>query len=151
MLLDIEKNINVSSYEEVSRFGVINNRAARKRAEKFVANLAIKTPHINQQVSKLSGGTQQKVIVARWLGKDSNIMILDEPTVGIDVGAKSEIYQLIQSMSEQGKSIILISSYLPEIIGLSDRILVMVGGEIVRELSGKNMNEEEIIRAATSL
>lgn len=151
MPLNVERNINVSSYEEVSRYGVINNKKADERAEKFVESLAIKTPGIHQHVSKLSGGTQQKVVVARWLGKNSNILILDEPTVGIDVGAKSEIYQLIQNMSEQGKSIILISSYLPEIIGLSDRILVMVDGEIVKELSGKNMNEEEIIRFATNL
>ena len=151
MSLNVENNINITSYEDVSRYGVINIRKAKKRAELLVENLAIKTPSINQQVSKLSGGTQQKVILARWLGKKSNILILDEPTIGIDVGAKAEIYHLIQDMSEQGKSIILISSYLPEIIGLSDRVLVMVNGEIVKELSGEGMNEEEIIRVATSL
>lgn len=151
MSLNVENNINITSYEEVSRFGVINNRKAKKRAEQLVENLAIKTPSIFQQVSKLSGGTQQKVILARWLGKNSNILILDEPTVGIDVGAKAEIYHLIQDMSEQGKSIILISSYLPEIIGLSDRVLVMVNGKIVQELLGKSKNEEAIIRAATNL
>jgi len=151
MPLNVETNMNISSYEEVSRYGVINNKKANKRAEQFVKNLAIKTPNIFQQVSKLSGGTQQKVVLARWLGKNSNILILDEPTVGIDVGTKSEIYNLIQDMSKQGKSIILISSYLPEIIGLSDRVLVMANGEIVKEFSGKSMNEEEIIRAATNL
>lgn len=149
--LNIESNINVTSYEEVSHFGVINNREAVKRAQKLVKSLAIKTPSIFQQVSKLSGGTQQKVILARWLSKNSNILILDEPTIGIDVGAKSEIYHLIQEMSEQGKSIILISSYLPEIIGLSDKVFVMVNGEIVKELSGKDMNEEQIIRSATDM
>lgn len=151
MSLNVETNINISSYENVSLLGVINNAKAGKKARELVDDLAIKTPSIFQQVSKLSGGTQQKVILARWLSRMSNILILDEPTVGIDVGAKSEIYRLIQKMSEQGKSIILVSSYLPEVIGLSDRILVMIDGKIAGEMSGKELNEEDIIRMATCL
>jgi len=103
---------------------------------------------MKQLTGKLSGGNQQKVIFAKWLFSDADVLILDEPTRGIDVGAKYEIYQLMNNLAEEGKSIIMISSELPEVLGMSDRIIVLSAGELVGELSKENATSEEVMKLA---
>lgn len=146
--LSVTKNATVPSLDD--HFGglVIPLREERELVTGYVRSLDIKTPSLEQEVRFLSGGNQQKVILTRWLLKNSTIIIFDEPTIGIDVNAKSEIHRLIAQMSQEGKSIILISSENPELIALCDRILVVRHGKIVRELEGKEMNEEHIIASA---
>ena len=115
------------------------------------ASLAIRAPSVRVEVTRLSGGNQQKVLISRWLLTEPNILILDEPTRGIDVGAKSEIYRLMIEFAKQGKSIIMISSELPEILGMSDRIMVMHEGDKVGELSRAEATQEKILHMATGL
>jgi ribose transport system ATP-binding protein len=114
-----------------------------------VKALAIKTPGVQQKVKNLSGGNQQKVIIGKWLTANTDILIFDEPTRGIDVGAKSEIYKLLNDLAQQGKSIIMISSELPEILRMSHRIIVMCEGRITGELDSKNATQERIMTYAT--
>ena len=111
--------------------------------------LAIKTPSLQQKVKNLSGGNQQKVVIGKWLTADTDILIFDEPTRGIDVGAKSEIYNLLNELARQGKSIIMISSELPEVLRMSHRIIVMCEGRITGELSGGAATQETIMTLAT--
>jgi ribose transport system ATP-binding protein len=111
--------------------------------------LAIKTPSLQQKVKNLSGGNQQKVIIGKWLTADTNILIFDEPTRGIDVGAKSEIYRLLNDLAKQGKSIIMISSELPEILRMSHRVVVMCEGRITGELNIAEATQEKIMQYAT--
>ena len=113
--------------------------------------LSIKTPNLEQTVNNLSGGNQQKVLIAKWLLTDPDILILDEPTRGIDVGAKAEIHRLMSNLVQQGKAIIMISSELPEILGMSDRILVMHEGRITGELSREEANQDSIMKYATGI
>jgi putative multiple sugar transport system ATP-binding protein len=129
--------------------GVINKNAEIRIAEKYSNDFKIKTDSIDKKVRKLSGGNQQKVSLAKSLMTKPRILILDEPTRGIDVGAKYEIYLLINQLLEQGISIILISSELPEILGMSDRIYVVSGGRITGEINGKDATQEAIMRMAT--
>jgi len=117
----------------------------KTESDKYVNVLRIKTPNTKNSINNLSGGNQQKVIIARWLLANCQIFIFDEPTRGIDVGAKEEIYRLISDLAEQGKSIIMISSDLPELIAMSDRVIVMRGGKIVGEVSGDDINEQKIL------
>jgi ABC-type sugar transport system ATPase subunit len=129
--------------------GVINAGRERALVEKSVAQLGIKTPDIEAAVGTLSGGNQQKVILGRWLNASPKIFILDEPTRGIDIGAKVEIHRLLNSLADQGVAIIIISSELEELLGLSDRILVMNEGRIVSEFSRENANRKTIMEWAT--
>jgi len=116
---------------------------------RHVRELAIKTPSLQQKVRNLSGGNQQKVVVGKWLTADSNVLIFDEPTRGIDVGAKSEIYRLLNNLAHEGKSIIMISSELPEVLRMSHRILVMCEGRITGELKAGEATQEAIMHYAT--
>ena len=120
-----------------------------RTAHKMVDTLRIKTPSLQQTARLLSGGNQQKVVVAKWLVRDCDILIFDEPTRGIDVGAKSEIYKLLNALAEQGKAIIVISSELPEILLLSHRILVMCEGRITGEVRGDQATQEGLMQLAT--
>jgi ABC-type sugar transport system ATPase subunit len=129
--------------------GVIDARRERALAEKQVAQLGIKAPGIDTLVGTLSGGNQQKVILGRWLNAAPKIFILDEPTRGIDVGAKVEIYKLLDRLAADGVAVIIISSELPEVLGMSDRILVMSEGAIVREFTRENATKEAIMEFAT--
>lgn len=115
----------------------------------MVQQLSIKTPSIEQRVSLLSGGNQQKIVVAKWLVRDSEILFFDEPTRGIDVGAKSEIYKLLNTLAEQGRAIIMISSELPEVLRLSHRVLVMCEGRITGELTASEATQQKIMQLAT--
>ncbi|MDY0287910.1 MAG: L-arabinose ABC transporter ATP-binding protein AraG [Sphaerochaeta sp.] len=145
----VNENINISCRRLHTKAVIfIDDLWEAENAKKFVNALSIKTPSINQKVGNLSGGNQQKVILARWLSEDISVLIMDEPTRGIDVGTKNEIYNLMYNLSDAGKSIICISSDLPEIMGVSDRLLVMRDGAIVGSLTRDQMNEETIIKMA---
>lgn len=145
--------INYQSVLDNVVISKINNRRSflrnisfeKKASNKYVDLLSIKTPSIYNQINNLSGGNQQKVIIARWLLVNSEIFIFDEPTRGIDIGAKEEIYKLIGELAGQGKSIIMISSELPELIALSDRIIIMKRGRVICEVTGEDINEETIL------
>ena len=150
--LDIKTNINMSSYDMISTAGFVNLRKEAKRAEEYSKSVNVKTPSITQIVGNLSGGNQQKVVIAKLLCRDPEILIFDEPTVGIDVGAKQEIFKLIESLTAQGRGVILISSYLPEVMGLSDRLIVMAQGRITAEYDKealKTLREEDVLRMAS--
>lgn len=148
--LSVERNIMLGNYPEYSdRFGNIDSRRCQQTSEEQVKALRIKTPNLEQAALNLSGGNQQKIIIARWVCKDTDILIFDEPTRGIDVGAKLEIYELMNRLVAKGKSIIMISSELPEVLGMCDRILVMRSGRITGELSAKESTQEKIMQYAT--
>ena len=143
-------NMTISSLETVSnRWGVINKAKERKLAREYVDRLSIKTPGLDVAIDTLSGGNQQKVIIAKWLNTKPKVLILDEPTRGIDVGAKVEIYNLLNRLVEEGVAVIIISSELPEVMGMSDRILVMFEGEITAEFNREETEKELIMEYAT--
>lgn len=143
-------NMTISSLETVSnRWGVINKAKERKLAREYVDRLSIKTPGLDVAIETLSGGNQQKVIIAKWLNTKPRVLILDEPTRGIDVGAKVEIYNLLNRLVEEGVAVIIISSELPEVMGMSDRILVMFEGEITAEFNREEAEKESIMEYAT--
>jgi len=148
MPLSVRENITVASPEKVSRHGVFDRVRQRAIAEEYVKALNVRTPSIEQLVLNLSGGNQQKVAFAKWLVKGTEILIFDEPTRGIDVGAKVEIYHLLDGLARGGKAIIMISSELPEILGMSDRILVISAGRLMGELPGEGVTEEQILEMA---
>lgn len=148
--MNVMENLSLPSLLEFSnRLGVINKKREKEFCANIVEKLAIKTPSLTEEVKNLSGGNQQKIVVGKWLMRNPRILIFDEPTRGIDVLAKIEIYNIINSLKQQGKGIIFISSELPEILGICDRVLVMRGGEITASLLTKNTNQEEIMYYAT--
>ena len=129
--------------------GVINKAKVDDVVKDSIAKLNIKTPSGKTLIQSLSGGNQQKVIIARWLANNPDILIMDEPTRGIDVGAKYEIYQIMIDLVKQGKSIIMISSEMPELLGMSNRVIVMCNGRITGELEGKDATQEKVMAFAT--
>lgn len=142
------RNIEMANLDACTSKGFMNRKLEKETADKYIRMVNIKTPSRNQKVLYLSGGNQQKVVVAKWMNADSDIIIMDEPTRGIDVGAKLEIYELINKMAGEGKAIIIISSELPEVLGMSDRVLVMKHGEIAAELDGDSINAVDVMRHA---
>ncbi|MDR2184215.1 MAG: sugar ABC transporter ATP-binding protein [Treponema sp.] len=145
----VARNISITNLNKISNHIWLNRKKELAESEKLVKRLSIKTPSVNQKLSNLSGGNQQKVVLAKWLFNDADILILDEPTRGIDVGAKYEIYLLMNELVKQGKAIIMISSELPEIFALSDRILVMYEGRMRACLdNGEGLKPEEVMRFA---
>lgn len=149
LINDIKFNITISNLRELSNNGVINNNEEIKTGNEYKSSLDIKAPSIEQKVGNLSGGNQQKVSLGKWLFVKPNILILDEPTRGIDVGAKYEIYTIMNKLVNEGMSIIMISSELPEILGMSDRIYVMSEGRITGELAPDDATQEKIMELAT--
>ncbi len=148
--MDVESNIILATFGKFLRaLGWIDTAATHATAKASVESLSIKTPGLGQRVKNLSGGNQQKVIVGKWLTADTDVLIFDEPTRGIDVGAKSEIYKLLNELAQQGKAIMMISSELPEILRMSHRILVMCEGRITGELTSAEANQERIMAYAT--
>ena len=145
---DVKHNISLANLKEITSSGVINENEEILIAHKYRTELNIKTPSIQQKVRNLSGGNQQKVSLGKWLFVKPGIMVLDEPTRGIDVGAKYEIYTIMNSLVEQGMSIIMISSELPEILGMSDRIYVMSAGKINGEMPVEEASQERIMALA---
>ncbi|MCL2270248.1 MAG: ATP-binding cassette domain-containing protein [Treponema sp.] len=148
LIQDVKTNITHSSLDKISRFGVINNQREIKEAERYRKDLNIRTPSINQFVRNLSGGNQQKVAVSKTLLANPDIFIVDEPTRGIDVGAKTEIYGIMNDIIAVGKSVIMISSELPEALGMADRIYVMNEGKIKGVLSKEEATQEKIMHMA---
>ena len=147
--LSVAENLGLASLERNTHVGLVNRREQRKRARKMIEDLNIRTPGPEQEIRFLSGGNQQKTVIGKWLLADSKVLIMDEPTRGIDVGAKVEIYELMNELTENGAGILMISSDLPEVLGMSDRILVMSGGRITGELSVEEANGENVMELAT--
>jgi ribose transport system ATP-binding protein len=148
--LDVETNIALVIINKLTGFlGWIKSIELRSIVKLIVEKLSIKTPSLSQKVNNLSGGNQQKLVVGKWLAKDTGILIFDEPTRGIDVGAKSEIYRLLNDLAHQGKSIIMISSELPEILRMSHRVVVMCEGKVTGELDYGEATQESIMQLAT--
>ena len=145
----IRDNVNMPIYQRISKGSVINRKKEHEIAQKYREEISIKTPSLEQQVKNLSGGNQQKVILAKWLAANSDLLIFDEPTRGIDVGAKQEIYNLINSMVEQGKTVLMISSEMEELMGMSDRIIVLSEGHIAGELGRNEFDQERIMHLAS--
>ena len=146
-MMDVKTNICLANLDKVLHGGIIRSALEKKYAEEYVKKLSISTPSIHTEVQYLSGGNQQKVVIAKWLLRDSEILILDEPTRGIDVGAKTEIYRLINRMVKAGKTIIIISSEMPEIIGMCDRVMIMHEGRKTGELMRSDATQERIMAA----
>ncbi|WP_277755814.1 sugar ABC transporter ATP-binding protein [Serratia oryzae] len=144
----VAQNITLNRHERFGRF-FVNAGKDNEIVRRLIREVGVKTPDPDTAVNTLSGGNQQKVVIARWLNNDCNILIFDEPTRGIDVGAKSEIYQMMQQLTQKGISIIMISSELPEIIGVCDRVLVFRAGHIVAELTGDEIESHNIMLHAT--
>ena len=148
--MSVASNIVLATMKRFLSFSfVLKQSVIRDSGNSFVKQLDIKTPSLEQKVSLLSGGNQQKIVIAKWLVRDSEILFFDEPTRGIDVGAKSEIYKLLNALAQQGRAIVMISSELPEVLRLSNRILVMCEGRITGEISSGEATQEKIMRLAT--
>jgi ribose transport system ATP-binding protein len=148
--MDVENNIVLAAFSKfLGLLGWVDQQKTRQTASQYVQALSIKTPGLGQKVKNLSGGNQQKVIIGKWLTADTDILIFDEPTRGIDVGAKSEIYKLLNDLAKQGKAIIMISSELPEILRMSHRVIVMCEGRITGELDIREATQEQIMTFAT--
>lgn len=148
--MSVKDNLIMAAIDKVcSRWGIVSRLKEKNACKEYVEKLNIKTPHIEQVVKNLSGGNQQKVVIAKWLFREAKIMIFDEPTRGIDVGAKYAIYELIDALARQGVGVIMISSELPEILGMTDRVVVMKEGELTAVLKTKETSQEEIMQYAT--
>ena len=150
LLLDfaIAENITLPNLGAYTRGGTISREAERVQAEKSRGELDIRTPKVAARTASLSGGNQQKVVLAKWLAMNPRVIILDEPTRGIDIGAKSEIYRLMRSLADAGVAVLMISSDMEEVIGVSDRVAVMHQGRISRILKREQCSEENILRLA---
>ena len=142
-------NVSAACLGKSFNASFVDDRKTAKVAEEYVKSLSIKTPSVRQKVANLSGGNQQKVVLSKWLLNDCDVLIFDEPTRGIDVGAKSEIYKLMNQLVEEGKSIIMISSELPELLRMSDRVVVMCEGRKTGELDIAEATQEKIMTLAT--
>lgn len=146
---DIKTNTSLASLDRLVNNGIVNDNEIVRQTNKYVEDLNIKTPSIEQKANNLSGGNQQKVVLSKWLMTEPKVLILDEPTRGIDVGAKYEIYNIMNDLVDQGVCIIMISSELPEVLGMSDRILIMHEGEINGEIDYKEATQEKVMYYAT--
>ena len=148
--MTVAKNITLPNLKVLqNKMRLIDRKKELVIVNNSIKDLRIKTPSANQQVKFLSGGNQQKVVLAKWLNTDCKVLIFDEPTRGIDIGAKEEIYKIMRDLTKKGISIIMISSELPEILGMSDRVLVMYKGEIKAELTGEEATQEKVMYYAT--
>jgi ABC-type sugar transport system ATPase subunit len=148
LILPVSQNIVMASMKKLQPHGVIRSKVEKQVVDKYIKDIKIITPSREQLAGNLSGGNQQKVVLAKWLCTKADIIIFDEPTRGIDVGAKGEIYALMNELVKDGKAILMISSELPEIIGMSDRVYVMRDRKIVKELKSGEATQELIISYA---
>jgi ribose transport system ATP-binding protein len=146
--MSVGENVSLPSLERTTWLGILRPALERRLVQSFIDRLRVKTSSLNQRVINLSGGNQQKVVVSKWLAVGPKVLLLDEPTRGIDVGAKFEIYSIIAKLAEEGRCIVLVSSELPEILALADRILVMAEGRVTAEISREEATEENVLRAA---
>jgi ribose transport system ATP-binding protein len=151
MTQSVCENIGLPNLPRLATAGWVSARGERAMADRWVRELRIKTPGITERVVRLSGGTQQKVVLARWLAAEAELLVMDEPTRGVDVGAKVEIYELMNRLTDAGAGILMISSELPEVLGMSDRIYVMRGGRVQTEIDARAATEERVLQAALGL
>jgi ribose transport system ATP-binding protein len=150
--MQLGENVTMANVHEISRrFGVLSRSREMEVTQQYTKDLNIRTPNLTQIVNNLSGGNQQKVVVAKWLFCDSKVLIFDEPTRGIDVGTKYAIYELMGFLASEGRGIIMISSELPEILGLTDRVLVMHEGKLAATLVTAQTTQEEILNHAADV
>jgi rhamnose transport system ATP-binding protein len=149
MDLSVERNVGLTRLDALSRFTVIGRSAEQKLASTWAERLQIKLHRLTDPVGFLSGGNQQKVVLAKWLATGPKVLIIDEPTRGIDVGTKAEVHRLMSQLAGEGLAVLMISSELPEVLGMADRVLVMHEGRLVRELTRSEADEESVVRAAT--
>ena len=151
LIQSILRNISLANLDRFSSLFSINDAAELRESADFATSLAIKAPDLNAHTDSLSGGNQQKVVISKWLMSRPKVLIMDDPTRGVDVGAKVEIYNLMNRLTESGAGIIMISSELPELLGMSDRILVMRGGRIQDEFDATVATQEKLLSAALGL
>jgi ribose transport system ATP-binding protein len=147
--MTVSENMTLPNLSMFSKYDFIQKEQEREHTKKIVKKLGIKTPHIDQKVKNLSGGNQQKIVVGKWLARDARVIFFDEPTRGIDVAAKVEIYNLMNALKQDGVLVVYVSSELPEVLGISDRVLVMCNGKLKAELKTEETNQEEIMSYAT--
>jgi ribose transport system ATP-binding protein len=148
MMMSVAENISLCSLGKTERFGLLHRRRENDFVGQFVRLLAVKTPSLGQLVRNLSGGNQQKVVLSKWLATGPKVLLLDEPTRGIDIGAKKEIYTIIEKATKRGLAVVMVSSELPEILAIADRILVMCEGRLTAEFARGAATEENILKAA---
>ena len=148
MTCSMRDNVSLASLPDISKWGILDRRQQTERIQAKVRELNVRPPHIERLVRQLSGGNQQKIVFAKWLLVHTDVLILDEPTRGVDVATKVEIYQIIRTLADQGMAILLISSEMPEILGMSDRILVMREGRLAGELTRDQATEENLLALA---
>ncbi|MCL4415544.1 MAG: sugar ABC transporter ATP-binding protein [Actinobacteria bacterium] len=149
-ILNVKQNLTIANIKALGKNGFINKKVEDERSLKWIKALNIKTPSLTTRIASLSGGNQQKVVIGRWLDSESKILILNEPTHGVDVGAKVEIYNIIEDFCSRGIAVLIISSEIPELIAICDRVLIVYKGKINGELEGKNINQENILKLAMS-
>lgn len=149
-ILDIERNTTISSLKALAKLGIVSDKKAVAATKRYAGRMRVKTPSLKAKIQNLSGGNQQKVILARWLLTEPKVLLLDEPTRGIDVGAKYEIYALLGEIAESGCGIIVVSSEMEELFGITDRIIVMSGGRIAGEVVTEGATSEELMRLSAS-
>lgn len=149
--LSIKDNVGVSVYNKFMKAGfILDHKSINQVVDDSIKKLSIKTPSMKEHIANLSGGNQQKVIISRWLANDPDVLIMDEPTRGIDVGAKHEIYEIMNELAKQGKAIIMISSEMAELLGMADRIYVMCNGKLTGEISDQQeMTQANVMSYAT--
>jgi ribose transport system ATP-binding protein len=148
--MNVRENITLACLRQLSKFRFLDKKKEIEVSNDFIDKMRVKTPSMEQKIKNLSGGNQQKVAISKWLATDSKILILDEPTRGIDVGSKKEIHSLMSKLAQQGVAIIMISSELPEILGMSDRIIVMHEGRVKGNLTRGEASQERIMQVAIS-
>jgi len=148
-VLSVRDNMIAAALPKYSPRGLLQPGRIRRDTEAQRQALRVKTPHLDQLIQNLSGGNQQKALIARWMLTQPDVLMIDEPTRGIDVGAKSEIHRLMSRLAQEGKAIIMVSSEMPEILGMSDRIIVMCEGEVTGELTRAEATQEKIMQLAT--
>jgi ABC-type sugar transport system ATPase subunit len=151
LLMTLESNLALTVYDRLARFTVIRQKQRRQLAQDYIERLQIRPPYPERPVRFLSGGNQQKVVLGKWLARQANVLIFDEPTRGIDVGAKAEVHQLMSDLAQSGVCVIMISSELPEVLNMSDRILVMREGRLVATLNRQEATQEIVIEYATGV
>ena len=149
--LDVHTNLNLVRSQSKGRAGFLDQAGEQAVTGRFIKALNIRTPSPFQKVINLSGGNQQKVVIGKWLATDPRVVLFDEPTIGVDVGARLEIYGLIHKLADEGRAIIMVSSYLPEVIGMSDRIVVMHKGRVMGDIEKAEASEELLLRLASGL
>ncbi len=147
--LSIRENASLAHLDEISKFWIVDRKRERGIVDQYLGGLKLRAGSWEQPVSSLSGGNQQKVLLARWLATKAKVLMFDEPTKGVDVGAKAEIYKVIGDLAAEGLGVVVVSSYLPEVLGLADRVLVMREGTVAGELPAEGATEEDVLHIAS--